>query len=65
MAKIITAQGPSTNLIRIAAEQLGTPEAWWLIAADNNLTDWVLPPGIVTLVIRDLEGVDRYAVPLQ
>jgi hypothetical protein len=39
------------DLFLIAADVMGDAEQWYIIAAANNLTDNVLPPTPMTLVI--------------
>ena len=61
--KTITVSGG--NLFAIAAAQLGDATQWIRIALQNGLTDPMLPAGLTTLIIPNVDASQTGGVPPQ
>jgi hypothetical protein len=53
------------NLYALAAQYLFDATQWWRIAQLNGLTDPMLPAGLTTLVIPDVDATQTGGLPPQ
>jgi hypothetical protein len=53
------------NLFAIAAQYLGDATQWIRVALQNGMTDPMLPPGVTTLVIPNVDASQGGGTPPQ